>query len=99
MDKSKDLCDGSSHIITINERKNIILTGIKKLNSFDAKEFFVDSIMGPILIKGEMLELIKMDTFQGNLSIKGKIYSVNYLEESGKNKTDHIMARLFKWLH
>ena len=93
MDKSKDLCDGSSHIITINERK------IKKLNSFDDKEFFVDSIMGPILIKGEMLELIKMDTFQGNLSIKGKIYSVNYLEESGKNKTDHIMARLFKWLH
>ena len=56
MDKSKDLCDGSSHIITINERKNIILTGIKKLNSFDDKEFFVDSIMGPILIKGEMLE-------------------------------------------
>ena len=83
-------------VVYINERKNIILTGIKKLNSFDDKEFFVDSIMGPILIKGEMLELIKIDTFQGNLSIKGKIYSVNYLEESGKNKTDHIMARLFK---
>ena len=50
MDKSKDLCDGSSHIITINERKNIILTGIKKLNSltdygrYDVSEIKFDEV-------------------------------------------------------
>ena len=52
--------------------------------------------MGPLLLKGEMLELVKMHTFKGNLNIKGKIISINYLEESKKMKADNIMARLFK---
>ena len=96
MDKNKDLVDSVNHKISINERKNIVLTGIKKINSFDEKEFFIDSVMGPIVIKGSDLELLKLDTFQGNLSIKGNINSVDYLEDSKKIKTDTIMARLFK---
>lgn len=98
MDKNKELLlDNFSHKININERKNIVVTGVKKLNSFDENEFFVDSIMGPILIKGVNLELIKLDTFQGTLSIKGKINSINYLDDTKKNKSENIMARLFKW--
>ena len=95
MDK-KDINESFNHMITLNERKNIVLSGIKKLNSFDDTEFFVDSIMGAILIKGDNLELIKLDTFQGTLSIKGKINSVNYLDDSKKLRTENIMARLFK---
>ena len=94
MDKNVDNLD---HKITINERKNIVLTGIKKLNSFNDTEFFVDSIMGSIVIKGNNLELIKLDTFQGILSIKGKINSFAYIDDSKKIKADNIMARLFKW--
>lgn len=86
----------SNHNISILERKSISLTGIKKINSFDDCEFFVDSIMGAMLIKGENLELIKLDTFQGNLSIKGKINSISYLDDNKKIKTDNIMSRLFK---
>ena len=96
MDKNKEIIDTFNHKITITERKNILLSGIKKINSFDESEFFVDSIMGPIVIKGNNLELIKLDTFQGNLSIKGKINSIIYLDDNKKIKTDNIMARLFK---
>ena len=32
-----------SHIIKLNERKNIIISGIKKINNFDDKEFSLDS--------------------------------------------------------
>jgi len=85
-----------NHLVTINDRKTIILSGVKKINSFDENEFFVDSIMGPIIIKGENLELLKLDTFQGNLSIKGKISLLNYLDDNKKVKVDNIMARLFK---
>lgn len=96
MDKNKDINDSFSHVITITERKNVILSGIKKLNSFDENEFFIDSIMGSIIIKGDNLELLKLDTFRGNLSIKGKIISVNYLDDIKKIKTENIMSRLFK---
>lgn len=88
--------DGFNHVITINERKTIVLSGVKKLNNFDDTEFFLESIMGPIVVKGENLEMLKLDTFQGSLSIKGKIFSVNYLEDNKKIKADNIMARLFK---
>ena len=99
MDKTKEiLLDNLNHKIDINERKNIFLTGIKKINSFDEKEFFVDSIMGSILIKGNNLELIKLDTFQGSLSIKGTINSINYLDDIKKNKQESVISRLFKWL-
>ena len=64
-----------SHIIKLSDRKNIIISGIKKINNFDDKEFSLDSVMGGIIIKGENLEMIKLDTVEGNVSIKGKINS------------------------
>lgn len=88
--------DNYNHTVNIYDRKTISLSGIKKINNFDENEFFIESIMGPIIIKGEQLELIKIDTFKGNLNIKGKIISINYLEDNKKMKTDNIMARLFK---
>ena len=94
--KSKEYNEILNHNINIIERKSISLTGIKKLNNFNDKEFFVESVMGHIIIKGDNLELIKMDTFQGNLSIKGLITSVNYIDNN-KMKTDKIISRLFKW--
>ena len=98
MDKTKELLlENLNHKLDINERKNIFLTGIKKLNSFDDKEFFVDSIMGSILIKGNNLELVKLDTFQGSLSIKGVIDSISYLDDLKKNKQESLISRLFKW--
>lgn len=97
MDKNKEYFDSQNHSISINERKSIMVYGVKKINSFDDTEFFVDSIKGPIIIKGESLELLKLDTFQGSLSIKGIINSVCYLDSTKKSKTDSIMSRLFKW--
>lgn len=85
-----------NQIINIYDRKTITLTGIKKINNFDENEFFLESTMGQLIIKGEKLELLKMDTFKGNLNIKGRIISINYLEENKKLKADNIMARLFK---
>ena len=97
MDKAKEIETSFNHTIQASERKNIIITGVKKLENFDSEEFFLESIMGFILIKGENLELIKLDTFQGTLSIKGKIISFNYLEEGNKKvKAESILAKLFK---
>lgn len=96
MDKA-NLIESSSHSVSINDRKSIVVQGVKKLNSFDDSEFFVETVMGHMLIKGENLELLKLDTFQGNLSIKGKINSINYLESNSKKiKTETVLARLFK---
>ena len=87
----------SSHSISITERKNINLTGVKKIDSFDNTEFLMDTIMGYIIIKGEDLEIVKLDTFQGNVTIKGKINSLTYTENNNKKtKEENILSKLFK---
>ncbi len=97
MDTHRELESNFNHSIQINERKSAVITGVKKLENFDSKEFFLESVMGYILIKGEELELIKLDTFQGTLSIKGIINSFTYLEAGGKKSNkESMISKLFK---
>lgn len=96
MDKD-NIITTSNHSITLNERKNLIITGVKKIDSFDDEEFLLETSMGYVVIKGESLEIIKLDTFQGNVSIKGKVNSFTYMESSTKKeKEDGIFSKLFK---
>lgn len=96
MDKAKDIVT-YNHMVQITERKSMVISGIKKLENFDDKEFFLESNMGYILIKGSELELVKLDTFQGSVSIKGKIDSMMYLEDENKKvKGESLVSRLFK---
>lgn len=97
MDKIRDVESTFNHSVQINERKNIVITGVKRIENFNEEEFLIETSMGFILLKGESLELLKLDTFQGTVSIKGKIISFNYLEENSKKlKTESVMAKLFK---
>lgn len=93
MDKIIDV-PAFTHIIKLNDRKNIIISGIKKINNFDENEFNLESIMGRIIIKGENLEMIKLDTVEGNVSIKGKINSFVYNEDVSKENS--LFMKLFK---
>lgn len=86
-----------NHSITLNERKNIIVTGVKKIESFDKEEFLLETNMGFIVIKGKELEIVKLDTYQGVVSIKGTFNNLNYMENIKKEKEESIFNRLFKW--
>ena len=63
----------SSHEVKIIDRREIYLTGVKKITSFDHEEFLLETTMGTLLLKGSNLELLKLDTHDGNVKIKGKI--------------------------
>ena len=92
----KDIVIGS-HNVNITSRKNINITGVKKIENFDEHEFLLETNMGYLLIKGNNLEIIKLDTYQGDVSIKGKIDSLNYLEKGEKNqKNESVFSKLFK---
>lgn len=85
-----------SHEIKITDRSVINLTGINKITSFDDQEFLMESNMGVILLKGDGLEIVKLDTHDGNVKIKGKLYSFAYIENIKKNKEESLLAKLFK---
>lgn len=73
-----------NHTVTMIERKSFVTSGVKKIENFDETQFLLDTVMGFLLVKGEGLELIKLDTIQGTVTIKGMINSLTYLDENGK---------------
>ena len=97
MDKVREIEASFSHGITLAERKNVVVTGVKKIESFDNEEFLMDTTLGFLSIKGSELEIIKLDTYQGNVSIKGKVDSMQYMDSySNKNKEETFLGKLFK---
>lgn len=94
-----DKIDSSTynHTITLVERKSFVTSGVKKIENFDDTQFLMDTVMGFLLVKGEGLELVKLDTIQGNVSIKGTIISMTYLDENSKHEKDSsLFNRLFR---
>ena len=97
MDKVKEIDNGFNHGLTIAERNSIVISGVKKIESFDNEEFLMETTLGFLVIKGSDLEIIKLDTYQGNVSIKGRIDSLIYLDEvSKKDKENSLLSKLFK---
>ena len=87
----------SNHNINITQRKNISISGVKKIENFDESEFLLETNMGYLMIKGSNLEIIELDTYQGDVTIKGKVNSLNYMEEGKKqDKQESVFSKLFK---
>ena len=95
MDKIKDISTNLSHSFSVSERKNIIISGVVKIDSFDSEEFLLETVQGYMNIKGENLEVVKLDTYQGNITIKVKICAINYIDENTK-KESSVFAKLFR---
>ena len=97
MDKVKEIENSFSHGISIAERKNVLVTGVKKIESFDNEEFLMDTTLGFLIVKGTGLEIIKLDTYQGNVSIKGNVDSLSYTSrDQKKEKDESFISKLFK---
>ncbi len=87
--------DNSKQEIKIIDRNIIYLTGIDKIVHFDNEEFLLESVLGTILIRGENLEVVKLDTHDGVVSIKGMLQSFTY--DDGKKKDgESFIGKLFK---
>ena len=97
MDKVKEMESSFNHGVSIAERKNILVTGVKKIEGFDNEEFLMDTTLGFLVIKGSELEIIKLDTYQGNVSIKGNVDSLSYATKGlKKEKDESFLNKLFK---
>ena len=97
MENDNSSINNYNHSVSLLERKTLVITGVKKIDTFDKVHFILDTTMGIMIIKGESLELIKLDTLSGNVTIKGVINSIEYLVESKKTNESGIISRLFKY--
>ncbi len=95
MDKEKEVEESMNHMILLTERQSVTISGIVKMDSFDSEEFLLETTAGYLGIRGKNLEIVKLDTYQGNITIKGQIDSFSYLNDDSK-KENGVFMRLFK---
>lgn len=82
--------------LTLNNRKKLEITGVKKLESLNKLEFFVSTTLGLLIIKGEALEMQHLDIEKGILWITGTINSIEYFDEKVNTKKEGFFKKLFK---
>ena len=87
----------NNNIITLKNRKILEIKGIKKIESLNPEEFYMNTSLGNLVVRGEGLEMQQVDIDKGDLWISGTIYSLEYIEDHKQNKTKQsIFGKIFK---
>ncbi|WP_010531209.1 sporulation protein YabP [Lentibacillus jeotgali] len=84
------------HTVTVKNRKNLEITGVKEVDSFDNEEFLLETVMGYLIIRGQDLQLKNLDVSDGLVTIKGKVYELSYVDEHHQEKAKGFFSKLFK---
>lgn len=85
-----------NQIIKLENRKSLLVTGVKNVKSFDSNEFILDTRLGILEVEGKDLVLGKMDLTNEEVSIKGEINSIEFNDK--ENKKESLVKRFFKWV-
>ena len=83
-----------TNTINIIDRQTISISGLTKIISFDSNEFILDTELGMVGLNGRDMEIIKLDTYDGVINIKGIINGFSYLDLNDKKES--IITKLFK---
>lgn len=82
--------------LSLENRKNLILTGILEVISFDDQKIFLNTKLGNLSIKGEGLKMNKLDVQNGDVIIIGTILSMIYNGKNVAKKKENIIKRIFQ---
>lgn len=82
--------------LTLIDRKRLDLEGVRHVGNFDEREIVLDTTMGVLFLKGEGLNITKLNLDEGTLSVQGFISSMEYREGSVKGKGKNMLSRLIK---
>lgn len=74
------------HNVYLKDRKNIELTGVKNIESFDSLEFLIETSLGFLNITGTELSLTRLDQEKCEVSIKGNIDAISYVSNKKNQK-------------
>lgn len=68
------------HKLTLNERKNLTMTGVTEVVSFDEAEIVLQTGLGRLVVQGQELQLKNLSLEGGQVAVDGKICGLSYEE-------------------
>ena len=85
----------AAHNIIIESRKNVTITGVMDIDSFDEESVVLFTELGELAIKGINLHINKIDVNSGDLTMEGEIESISY-SEGAPQKGTGFFSKLFR---
>ena len=85
------------HKVSLTNKKDLLIEGVKTIDSFDSSEFLIETIMGYMHISGKGLMLGKMDNDKEELTIKGEVSKIEYVNASKEKNNGGLLKKIFKW--
>ncbi|NLW90284.1 MAG: sporulation protein YabP [Syntrophomonadaceae bacterium] len=88
----------AEHSVSMQNRRNVQMAGIKNVITFDEDEIILESELGFLAILGEDLHVTMLNLEQGKVSLAGNVRSMEYKEQSSdiKARGKSILNRLLK---
>lgn len=82
------------HNLIMEDRKNLTLTGVVDVDSFDEQTVVLITDIGELIIKGSSLQIKGFSIESGDLSLDGEIESLAYQEVNKNN--GGFFSKLFR---
>ncbi len=82
------------HQVILKNREKVIVSGAAEVDSFDEHQVVLITELGVLVIKGNGLHIQSLNVESGDVSVTGRVDSVDYIENQSSNSS--IWGKLFK---
>ncbi len=84
-----------SHMVSIDNRKRIVITGIHEVTSYDSNTIVASSSVGNLIVQGKQLHINNFDQSSGKLLVDGSFDAVQYVDVQERS-SGSFFSRLLK---
>lgn len=96
MEKKEIKIEEKKSLLSIENRKKLILNGVVEVVSFNEEQIVLNTNLGTLNIKGQGLKMNKLDVQNGDVIIIGTINSCIYTNSQIKKEKEGLISKLFK---
>jgi sporulation protein YabP len=82
------------HQITLIEREEVSVDGVRNLGSYDEKEVVMETEMGLLIVRGEGLNIKQLNLEKGNIILEGLVKGMQY--DDGAHNKKGLLDRFLK---
>ena len=82
------------HNVILEDRRNLTVSGVSDVDSFDEQNITVFTDMGELAVRGYNLHINKLNIETGELTLEGSIQSLSYADMH--SRSGGFFGRLFK---
>ena len=86
--------DKRGHIVQMIDRKLLLGTDVKDVDSFNLSEILLETAQGMMLVKGSNIHVKRLNLEKGEADIEGNFNSIVYT--ANKKNNESVVKRLFK---